>query len=137
MVGDALPGDVRRFLEDAQRFAVVATINENGTPQQTVVWYALRGDEIMMNTARGRVKDRNLRRDPRLSIAIEDGYRFVSIHGEARLVDDQAIAQPDIRDLAIRYDGLETAERQVREQFSQEERVSIYVPLERVATYGF
>jgi PPOX class probable F420-dependent enzyme len=128
--------EVRRFLEEV-RFAVVATINEDGTPQQTVLWYELRGDEIMMNTARGRVKDRNLRRDPRIAIAVEDGYRFVNVRGTARLVEDQTTAQADIRALAVRYDGAESAERQVRDQFSKEERISIYVPLERVTTHGF
>lgn len=136
MATSNLSDEMRRFLEEP-RFAVVATINDNGTPQQTVVWYLLRGDDIVMNTARGRVKDRNLRRDPRLSIAIEDGYRFVTIRGEARLDDDVATAQADIRELAVRYDGEESAERQMRDQFSREERVSIYVPLERVTAHGF
>jgi predicted pyridoxine 5'-phosphate oxidase superfamily flavin-nucleotide-binding protein len=45
--------DVRTFLEEA-RFAVLATVNANGSPQQTVMWYELRGDTIVMNTRRGR-----------------------------------------------------------------------------------
>lgn len=132
-----LTPEVRRFLEEGPRFAVVATINENGTPQQTVVWYELRGDEIMMNTARGRVKDRNLRRDPRLSIAVEDGLRFVAIRGTARLVEDHATTQADIHSLAVRYDGEESAERQMQRQFSKEQRISIYIPIERYTTHGF
>lgn len=136
LVMSVLDPEVRRFLQEV-RFAVAATINENGTPQQTVVWYDLRGDELMMNTARGRIKDRNLRRDPRISVACEDGYKFVTVRGVVRLVDDQAVAQEDIRQLAIRYDGVESAERQVRDQFSREERVSFYLPIERVTTFGF
>jgi PPOX class probable F420-dependent enzyme len=134
-----LPAEVREFLEEGRLFAVVATINADGTPQQTVVWYALRGDELMMNTARGRVKDRNLRRDPRLSITVtrEDGYRWVAIRGVARLVDDPAVSQADIYALAVHYDGQEEADRAMREQFSREQRVSIYVPIERFTTYGF
>ena len=136
MAANALNDEVRRFLEEP-RFAVVATINDDGTPQQTVVWFELQGDEIMMNTARGRVKDRNLRRDPRLALVVEDGYRFVSIRGIARLVADQAVAQPDIRRLAVRYHDEATADRQVQDQFSKEERISIYVPLDRVTSHGF
>jgi PPOX class probable F420-dependent enzyme len=134
-----IPAEVRQFLEEGRRFAIVATINADGTPQQTVVWYALRGDELMMNTARGRVKDRNLRRDPRLSISVtsEDGYRWVAIRGTARLVDDPAVSQADIYALAVRYDGQEEAERAMREQFSREQRVSIYIPIERFTAYGF
>jgi PPOX class probable F420-dependent enzyme len=131
-----LSEEVRRFLEDVH-FAVLATINRDGTPQQTVVWYLLRGDEILMNTARRRVKDRNLRRDPRLSATVEDGYRFVTINGVARLVDDRETAQADIRLLAMRYNGPEVAERQMREQFSREQRVSIILPVEHITTDGF
>ena len=128
--------EVRHFLE-TPRFAVIATINEDGSPHQTVVWYLLRGDDIVMNTARGRVKERNLRRDPRLASTVEDGYRFLTLRGTARLVDDVATAQEDIRQLAARYHGEEAADRQVREQFSKQERVSIYLAADRVTLYGF
>ena len=131
-----LIAEVRRFLEE-RHFAVIATINADGTPHQTVVWYLLRDDDIVMNTARGRVKERNLRRDPRISVTVEDGDRFVTIRGTARLVDDVATAQDDIRQLAVRYDGEEAAERQMLEQFSKEQRVSIYLGTDRVTTYGF
>jgi len=50
---------VRAFLQEP-RFLILATSNRDGTPQQSVIWYELQGDEIMMNTARGRLKDRNL-----------------------------------------------------------------------------
>ena len=68
-----LSEDVRTFLEEA-RFAVLGTVNANGSPQQTVMWYELRGDIVMMNTLRGRKKDRNLLRDPRASLCVEDGF---------------------------------------------------------------
>jgi PPOX class probable F420-dependent enzyme len=134
--GSNLTAEARHFLEDL-RFAVIATINEDGSPHQTVVWYLLRGDDIVMNTARGRVKERNLRRDPRISVTVEDGYRFNTMRGTARLVDEVATAQKDIRHLGARYHGEETADRQVCEQFSKQERVSIYLAADRVTMYGF
>ncbi len=137
MARSPLTEELRRFLQEGPRFAVIATVNEDASPQQTVVWYELRGDEIMMNTARGRVKDRNLRRDPRVSIAVEDGYRFIAIRGTARLVEDRETTQADIRSLAVRYDGEEAAAQRVEQQFAKEERVSIYVPIERYTTHGF
>lgn len=73
----------------------------------------------------------------RLSITIEDGYRFVVVKGTARLVEDQATAQEDIKQLALRYNGLEAAEQQMREMFSQEQRVSIYLPLKVITAHGF
>jgi PPOX class probable F420-dependent enzyme len=126
----------RRFLEEP-RFAVLATINDDRTPQQSAVWYEPQGDEIMMNTRRGRVKDRNLRRDPRCSICLEDGYRYLTIRGSVTLIDDQSIAQPDIRRLATRYHGPAKAEQQMRNQFSKEERVTIRLTIENVIAYGF
>jgi PPOX class probable F420-dependent enzyme len=134
--GSTLTAEARHFLEEL-RFAVIATINEDGSPHQTVVWYLLRGDDIVMNTARGRVKERNLRRDPRLASTVEDSYRFLTLRGTARLVDDVATAQEDIRQLAARYHGEEAADRQMREQFSTLERVSIYLAADRVPMYGF
>ena len=55
-----LPEEVRSLLNE-RRFAVLATINSDGTPQQTAMWYELRGDAIMMNTRVGRIKEINLR----------------------------------------------------------------------------
>jgi PPOX class probable F420-dependent enzyme len=125
-----LTESVRKFLDEA-RFAVVATINRDGTPQQTVVWYELRGDEIIMNTAKGRIKDLNLRRDPRLSFCVEDGYNYITIKGSATL--DEANAQKDIEALATRYCGLERSKEMMRTQFSKEQRVTIRLKVERVS----
>src|SRR6266511_2814947 len=92
----------RDFLGEP-RFAVLGTINENGSAHLTVMWYALEGDEIMFNTAAGRRKPDNLARDPRASLIVPDGYRFVRVDGTVRADDDQSVAQADIRRLALRY----------------------------------
>jgi PPOX class probable F420-dependent enzyme len=136
MANSRLCPRVRAFLEEP-RFASLATINPDGSPQQTVMWYLLDGDRVMMNTARGRIKDRNLTRDPRASICVEDGYRFVTIQGCATLIDDQERAQADIAALATRYHGQARAEEMVREQFSKQERVTIYLSIEKVVAHGF
>ncbi|MBA3642690.1 MAG: PPOX class F420-dependent oxidoreductase [Chloroflexia bacterium] len=125
----------RRFLNEP-RFATLATINPNGSVQQTVMWYLVRGDMIVMNTARGRKKDRNLLRDRRVSICVEDGYRYVTIAGEVALVEDQAMAQRDIAELAERYHGAAQAAQMVRDQFSQQERVSLVLSISRVDERG-
>lgn len=122
----ALNPKIRDFLNE-KRFAVLATINPDGTPQQSVMWYELRGDTIVMNTTPTRVKGKNLRRDPRISICIEDEYRFLTISGVAELRDDPDTAQADIRALAIRYHGQEQGERMAREVFAKEDRISIYL----------
>ncbi len=126
-----LDDKVRAFLE-APRFAVVATINPDGMPQQTVLWYELLGDEIMMNTRRGRIKDLNLVRDPRLSFCIEDDYHYLTLTGTATLIEDQAVAQADIRSLAIRYHGQEQGDAQSRDMFSKQERITIRMRIDHV-----
>ncbi len=133
----ALSGAVRAFLEEP-RFASLATINPDGSIQQTVMWYALRGgQQILMNTARGRKKDRNLLRDRRISICVEDGYRYVTIAGEVDLVEDQATAQADIAALAVRYHGPERSAEMVRDGFAKQERISLLLPIGTVDVQGF
>ncbi len=132
----SLTAGMRQFLTE-KRFGVLATINPDGTPQQSVMWYELQGDTILMNTKRGRRKERNMRRDPRVSLCIEDEYRFVAVQGSARLVDDQEIAQADIKGLATRYHGAEKAERMVRDQFSREHRVTVHMSIGHVGSDGF
>jgi PPOX class probable F420-dependent enzyme len=132
----ALDTEIRDFLEDT-RFAVLATANADGSPQQTVMWYELQGVQIMMNTRRGRKKDRNLLRDQRLSICVEDGQRFVTIEGVAELIDDHERTQADIKALATRYEGASRAEDMMVESFSRQHRITILLPIERVITHGF
>lgn len=131
-----LRDDVRAFLEE-ERFGVLGTINANGSPQQTVMWYLLRGDTIMMNTARGRRKDRNLIRDPRASICFEDGYRYVTLGGTITLIEDQKTAQADIEALATRYHGAEQAAEMMRDDYGKQQRVTLLLKIERVETHGF
>jgi PPOX class probable F420-dependent enzyme len=126
-----LSDQARAFLQE-KRFAVLATINPDGTPQLTTMWYELQGDEIMMNTKVGRSKERNLRRDQRISICIEDEYHYVTLSGSARLIDDQPTAQSDIKRLAERYHSPEKAAQMSREQFSKEQRMTFRMAIERV-----
>jgi PPOX class probable F420-dependent enzyme len=122
----------RAYLQEL-RFVVLATINQDGTPQLTTMWYILEDDgTITMNTKVGRAKERNMRRDPRISICIEDDYNFLTINGTVEMIDDPEIAQRDIYRLSARYHGEEKARRQMREQFSKETRVSLRLKPERI-----
>jgi len=121
----------RAFLNE-KRFAVLATINSDGTPQLTTMWYLLEGDTIVMNTKAGRLKERNMRRDPRIAICVEDGYNYVTISGTVEMIDDPEIALRDIYRLAVRYDGEEAARQQVADQFSKERRVTLHLKCEHV-----
>jgi PPOX class probable F420-dependent enzyme len=131
-----LSDDVRAFLEE-ERFAVLATVNANGSPQQTVMWYELRGDTVVMNTKRGRKKDRNLIRDPRASLCVEDGFRYVTLKGTIEFVEDQTTAQADIAALAHRYHDAAKAEEMAREVFAPQERVTLLLHVELADVHGF
>lgn len=119
------------FLQE-RRFAVLATINKDGTPQLTTMWYLLEGNTIVMNTKVGRTKERNMRRDPRISVCFEDGYSYLTVSGTVEMIDDPKIAQHDIYRLAVRYDGEEAARQQMEEQFSKETRVTLRLKCERI-----
>jgi PPOX class probable F420-dependent enzyme len=130
-----LSARARAYLQEL-RFAVLATINQNGTPQLTTMWYLLEDDgTITMNTKVGRIKERNMRRNPRISICIEDGYKFLTMSGAVEMIDDQKIAQHDIYRLSARYHGEAKASRQMEKQFSKETRVTLRLKPESTIEY--
>jgi PPOX class probable F420-dependent enzyme len=93
-------------LLDERPFAVLATLNPDGTPQTSVIWVARDGDVLIFTTHDQRRKARNLLRDPRASVTVfaaDDPYRTADIRGRVELVDD-----PDRRlsvELTRRYLG--------------------------------
>ncbi|PXX61686.1 PPOX class probable F420-dependent enzyme [Nocardia tenerifensis] len=76
---------------DGKNFAVVATVNEDGSPHTSVVWVDRDDDALVFSTTAGRRKGRNLARDPRVSVTVLDAqnaYRTIDIAGTAELVAD-------------------------------------------------
>ena len=127
----------RDFLHEP-RYAVLGTTNDDGSAHLTVMWYVLEGDEIMFNTAAGRRKPENLARDPRASLIVPDGYRFVRVDGTVRANDDQTLAQADIRKLALRYyQSEERVQRSVNATWSKQHRITYRMPALRVYSDGF
>jgi PPOX class probable F420-dependent enzyme len=102
-----LPADVRAFLEEPHH-AVMATINPAGTPQLTVMWYALHPTEdlVLLNSSRGLLKVKNLTNDPRMALCVEDGARYVTLEGTAELVADGGAQEREVNEhIAPRYIG--------------------------------
>lgn len=130
-----LSDQVRAFLSEP-RFAVLATIGASGVPQQTVMWYDLDGDDVLMNTARGRLKDKYLQRDPRASICVEDGYRYVTIAGAVTFDEDPATTQADIARLARRYEPEDHAQQMIA-NFERQQRVTLRLHIDQVIVNGF
>ncbi len=131
-----LTPEVRAFLEE-RRFAVVASIRADGLPHQTVMWYALRGDTILLNEGTARVRSGHLHRDPRLSLCVEDGERYATLSGPCEIQsDDQAAALDNIVALAVRYVG-EEQEQALRAVFAKERRETIVSRIAAIDVRGF
>jgi PPOX class probable F420-dependent enzyme len=80
--------ETHRELLDGKNFATIATVNPDGSPHTSVVWVKRDGDDLLVSTVIGRKKDRNLRKDPRVSISVLDHanpYRYAEFRGEATL----------------------------------------------------
>jgi PPOX class probable F420-dependent enzyme len=121
----ALPDHVRRFLSEP-RYAAVATIDANGAPRQAVIWFLLDGDTIVINSLDGRRWPTNLRRDPRISIAVTDSNdeSWVGLTGTVEVVDEQAQAQADIAAMARRYSSDPASIEESIATFRTQRRVS-------------
>lgn len=133
--GGRLTARVREFL-DAPRFAVIGTVGHDRSPHLTVIWYERRGDEVVFNTTVERAKARNLRADPHASLLVGGADRYVRLDGRAREVARGAEALADIRRLGVRYGDDESADRQVRDVWSKQDRVTYALTVERVYRYG-
>lgn len=104
-----LPDSVREAFED-KNFWHLATVNPDGSPQTTPVWVSIRDGRIMVNTALGRKKPRNIEQDPRVALSWhgtdENGaYRNIQVQGRVveTITGDQA--ERDIDSLASKYLG--------------------------------
>ena len=98
-----------RALFSKQAFGHLATLMPDGHPQVTPVWCDSEGEYILVNSARGRRKDRNMRRDPRVSISIQDPdnpYHYLEIRGRVVEITEQG-AEEHIDRMAKKYLGLD------------------------------
>lgn len=123
-----LPDDLRDWLTAELRYPVLALLTTDGSPNQSVMWFAIDPDDhdvILMNTKVGRAKERYLRHDPRVSLCFEDGLFWVALKGRVELDDDRERSLEGIRSLARRYGSRP-------EQFDGQERVDIRMRVEKV-----
>jgi len=123
------------FLNE-KHFAVLNTINKDGTSQLTNMWYLLDDDgTIVMNTQVHLQKVKNIRRDPRIAICIADGPRYVSINGTVAMIEDQAIIRRDLDHLIRRYIEDEQTRQRYTAIFTQQHRVALHLACEKVNEY--
>jgi PPOX class probable F420-dependent enzyme len=89
-------------------YATLVTMGADGAPHATVTWVDAADGSVLVNTAQGRVKDRNVRADPRVSISLMhrgDGYEWISITGTVVDIETGERAERHIDELSHRYDG--------------------------------
>jgi PPOX class probable F420-dependent enzyme len=121
-----------RELLDAPRFAVVATLNPDGSPLQAVVWYFLRGDEIVFNSAVGRRWPANLARDPQASVMVADEYRYVELTGRVEIDDDPERGYAMIESLALVYEKDSSKLPALLPKFRAQRRVTFRLTPDRI-----
>jgi PPOX class probable F420-dependent enzyme len=103
----SIPESFQDLLQRKKAFASLATVMPDGGPQVTPVWFDYEGGCIRVNSARGRVKDRNMRRAGRVALAIQDPenpYRYLGLRGRVEEISEQG-ADSHIDALAKKYLG--------------------------------
>jgi PPOX class probable F420-dependent enzyme len=101
-----VPQEFRDLLA-RKAFANLATVMPDGSPQVTPVWFDFDGSHIRINSAKGRVKDKNMRRNPSVAMAIQDPdnpYRYLAVRGRVEEITE-AGADAHIDSLAKKYLG--------------------------------
>jgi len=105
-MAEVIPAKYRDLFEK-KAFASLATLMPDGSPQVTPVWVDVEGDLLLFNSAKGRQKDRNVRRDPRVALALVDPqnpYRYLEIRGRVVEITEQGAAA-HIDKMAKKYLG--------------------------------
>ena len=131
---NAIPEAFNDLLTKKKAFANLATINADGTPQVTPVWFDWDGSRLRINTAKGRVKDKNLRRTPTVAVSIMDPdnpYRYVQVKGRVADVTESG-ADAHIDALAKKYTGQD----RYANRKPGEVRVTFTITPDRVQTMG-
>ena len=104
-MGISLSGATIRLL-DGRNYAVLATLNADGSPQTSAMWVGRDGNDVLMSTLQGRLKYRNMLRDPRVSVTVHDAADpevYVELRGRAVITPDPG-GQFDSQ-LSWKYDG--------------------------------
>jgi PPOX class probable F420-dependent enzyme len=130
----AIPEAFNDLLTKKKAFANLATVNADGTPQVTPVWFDWDGSRLRINTAKGRVKDKNLRRTPAVALTITDPdnpYRYIQVKGRVANVTESG-ADAHIDALSKKYTGQDRYAKRT----PGEVRVIFTITPDRVQTMG-
>ncbi|ASQ99251.1 PPOX class F420-dependent oxidoreductase [Streptomyces sp. 11-1-2] len=102
----------QKFLMEGTRTAKLSTVRADGSAHIAPVWFLLDGDDLLFNTGQETVKGRNLARDGRVAICVDDDrppFAFVTLRGQAELIDDLQQVRDWATRIAARYMGEDRA----------------------------
>ena len=119
-------------LLDGRNYAVLATINPDGSPQTSVIWVGRDGADLLFSTVAGRVKHRNMVRDPRVSVTVLDSAdpeNYVELRGRVTITAD--VGRRLDTQLSWKYDGKDPGEDRPGAV-----RVAVRMTVEKVAGYA-
>ncbi|MEU1165804.1 PPOX class F420-dependent oxidoreductase [Streptomyces sp. NPDC005921] len=103
----------RAFVSHGTRTGKLSTVNADGSPHVAPIWFLLEGDELVFNTGKETVKGRNLTRDGRVALCVDDDrppFHFVVLSGRARLSEELDEVRDWATRISARYMGQERAE---------------------------
>ena len=127
----ALSDELREWLTSELRFPVLAVVDRDGRPTQSVMWFDLDPDQpdtVLLNSMTQRAKVGWLKRNPRVSLCFEDRYEWVALEGTVEIDDNEERSMAVIKSLARRY-GADP------EGFNGEHRATIRLRVEKVTRY--
>ncbi len=130
----SIPEKFKDLVTTKKAFAHIATVMADGSPQVTPLWCDFDGTHILVNSAKGRVKDKNMRRDTRVALAIQDPenpYRYLQVRGKVVEITEKG-AEEHIDKLAKKYTGVDKYKKPSPDQV----RVIYKIKPEKINTMG-
>ena len=131
---------IEEFLK-APRHAIVGTRGADGAPQLSPVWYVYEGGRMVISVGPGSAKYRNLKRDPRITVCVDGGfrdYRAVIIYGTAEIIEPGGPRQEEWRLRIIRqYHDSDEEARQYAESTAAEPAAIAVITPQRVLSQDF
>jgi PPOX class probable F420-dependent enzyme len=134
-----LTAEQQTFLAEPH-FAVVSTIAADGMPHQIVMWFHWTPAGVRLNSPSNSIKIKHLQQDPRISICVEDGYRYITLQGTATLNLDPEQSGKDYAEMGAKYQSTFASRMNARPPkggYVPSERTSIFVTVTKVLSNGF
>lgn len=125
-----------KFLTSGTKTGKLATVRADGRPHLVPVWFVLEGDKIVFNTGTSTIKAKNMMRDPRVSISVDDQeppYSFVTVEGTAELILDQAECLNYATRIGARYMGEDRADEFGKRNSTEDELIVKIAPTNVIA----